>query len=73
MPDAQPTPEGSRSDQRIPKLRTRGRTNRKKLLAVAQRLIEEHPGRPVRFSDVFEAANVSRGSAYRIYDVHVAR
>jgi AcrR family transcriptional regulator len=73
MPDAQPTPEGSRSDQRIPKLRSRGRANRKKLLAVAQRLIEEHPGRPVRFSDVFEAANVSRGSAYRIYDVHVAR
>ena len=68
MPDAQTTSDGSRSDQRIPKLRTRGRANRKKLLAVAQRLIEKHPGRPVRFSDVFEAANVSRGSAYRIYD-----
>ena len=68
MPDAPPTPEGSRSDRRIPKLRTRGRANRKKLLAVAQQLIEEHAGRPFRFSDVFEAANVSRGSAYRIYD-----
>jgi AcrR family transcriptional regulator len=68
MPDAQPTPEGSRSEKRIPKLRTRGRANRKKLLAVAQSLIEKHAGRTVRFSDVFEAANVSRGSAYRIYD-----
>jgi len=68
MPDAQPTPAGTRSDKRIPKLRTRGRANRKKLLAVAQRLIGEHAGRAVRFSDVFEAANVSRGSAYRIYD-----
>jgi len=68
MPDGQSKPAGSRSDQRIPKLRTRGRANRKKLLAATRRLIEEHGGRPVRFSEIFEAANVSRGSAYRIYN-----
>ena len=68
MPDGQSIAAGSRSDQRIPKLRTRGRANREKLLATAQQLIEEHAGRPVRFSDVFEAAKVSRGSAYRIYN-----
>jgi len=68
MPDGQLNPAGSRSDQRIPKLRTRGRANRKKLLAATQQLIEEHGGRPVRFSEVFEAASVSRGSAYRIYN-----
>ena len=68
MPDGQSVPAGSRSDQRIPKLRTRGRANRQKLLAMAQQLIEKHAGQPVRFSDVFEAANVSRGSAYRIYN-----
>ena len=62
------TLSSSRSDQRIPKLRTRGRANRQKLLAEAQRLIEEHGSRPVRFSDVFETAGVSRGSAYRIYN-----
>ncbi len=59
---------GSRSDRRIPKLRTRGRANRERLLAVAQDLIEESGSRPLRFSEVFEAAGVSRGSAYRIYN-----
>ena len=68
MPEGQSVSAGSRSDQRIPKLRTRGRANRQKLLATAQHLIEEHAGQPVRFSDVFEAAKVSRGSAYRIYN-----
>lgn len=58
----------SRSDRRIPKLRTRGRANRERLLTVAQDLIEEYGSRPIRFSDVFEAAGVSRGSAYRIYN-----
>ena len=57
-----------RSDTRIPKLRTRGRANRQKLLAEAQRLIEVNKGSPIRFSDVFEGAGVSRGSAYRIYN-----
>ncbi len=57
----------SRSEQRIPKLRTRGRENRRRLLAEAERLLLENNGRPVKFSDVFEAAGVSRGSAYRIY------
>ncbi len=68
MPDGQSSLAGSRSDQRIPKLRTRGRANRQKLLAEAERLIGGRGGEPVKFSDVFEAANVSRGSAYRIYD-----
>lgn len=57
----------SRSEQRIPKLRTRGRENRRKLLAEAERLLLVSDGSPIKFSDVFEAAGVSRGSAYRIY------
>jgi len=57
----------SRSEQRIPKLRTRGRENRRKLLAEAERLLLESKGDVVKFSDIFEAAGVSRGSAYRIY------
>jgi AcrR family transcriptional regulator len=57
----------SRSEQRIPKLRTRGRENRRRLLAEAERLLLENDGSPLKFSDVFEAAKVSRGSAYRIY------
>lgn len=57
----------TRSEQRIPKLRTRGRENRRKLLAEAERLLLINDGRPLKFSDVFEAAGVSRGSAYRIY------
>lgn len=59
---------GTRSDKRIPKLRTRGRANRQKLLAEAERMMEETGGKPIRFSDIFEAAGVSRGSAYRIYN-----
>jgi AcrR family transcriptional regulator len=58
----------TRSDKRIPKLRTRGRANRERLLAEAQRLIQEKSGTPLRFSDVFKSAGVSRGSAYRIYN-----
>ncbi len=57
----------NRSEQRIPKLRTRGRENRRKLLAEAERLLLESNVGPLKFSDVFEAAGVSRGSAYRIY------
>jgi len=57
----------TRSDERIPKLRRRGRVNRAKLLAEAERLLIERDGEKLRFSDVFEAAGVSRGSAYRIY------
>lgn len=57
----------SRSEQRIPKLRSRGRENRRRLLAEALRLLLESDGAPLKFSDVFEAAGVSRGSAYRIY------
>ena len=57
----------TRSEQRIPKLRTRGRENRRRLLAEAERLLLEDGGDPLRFSTVFEAAGVSRGSAYRIY------
>ncbi|MEJ2256726.1 MAG: TetR/AcrR family transcriptional regulator [Woeseiaceae bacterium] len=37
------------------------------MMATAERLLLEADGRPLRFSDVFEAAGVSRGSAYRIY------
>jgi len=59
---------GTRSDKRIPKLRTRGRANRQKMLAEAERLMEKEGGKVVRFSDIFEAAGVSRGSAYRIYN-----
>ena len=66
------TPEvklsSTRSHKRIPKLRTRGRANRQKLLAEAERTMEETGGKPIRFSDIFEAAGVSRGSAYRIYN-----
>ena len=57
----------NRSEDRIPKLRTRGRANRCKLLREAERQLAEHHGEPLRFSDVFESAGVSRGSAYRIY------
>ncbi len=57
----------NRSTERIPKLRTRGRENRRKLLREAQRLLLENNGAQLKFSDVFEAAGVSRGSAYRIY------
>jgi len=57
----------SRSEQRIPKLRTRGRENRRRLLAEAERLLLESEGDAVKFSDIFEGAEVSRGSAYRIY------
>ncbi len=68
MSGAQNRLAGSRSGKRIPKLRTRGRANRQKLLTEAQKLIEEQGARSIRFSDVFESAGVSRGSAYRIYD-----
>jgi len=61
---------GSRSDRRIPKLRTRGRASRERLLAVAQDLIEESGSRPIRFSEVFEAAGVSRLAGSPRY-VHV--
>ena len=57
----------NRSDKRIPKLRTRGRENRRRLLKVAEELLAETHGEALRFSEVFEAAGVSRGSAYRIY------
>ncbi|MGI9249069.1 MAG: TetR/AcrR family transcriptional regulator [Woeseiaceae bacterium] len=57
----------TRSTKSIPKLRTRGRENRRKLLREAQKLMLEQPGEPLKFSDVFQAAGVSRGSAYRIY------
>ena len=57
----------NRSEQRIPKLRTRGRENRHKLLKMAEKLLAETQGEAPRFSDVFKAAGVSRGSAYRIY------
>ncbi len=57
----------NRSARRIPKLRSRGKANRRKLLAEAERLLLENGGSPLKFSDVFEAAGVSRGSAYRIY------
>ena len=48
----------NRSEQRIPKLRTRGRENRRKLLAEAERLLLESGGDPLKFSAVFEAAGV---------------
>ena len=57
----------NRSEDRIPNLRMRGRANRRKLLRAAERLLAERHGGPLRFSDVFESAGVSRGSAYRIY------
>mgnify|MGYP001815794637 CR=1 FL=1 len=59
----------TRSIEKIPKLRSRGRENRRKLLREAQRLMLAQQSKDsLRFSDVFEAAGVSRGSAYRIYD-----
>lgn len=57
----------SRSQQRIPKLRSRGRANRQRMLRRAEEMLAENNGSPLRFSDVFESAGVSRGSAYRIY------
>lgn len=58
----------SRSVKKIPKLRSRGRANRRKLLHEAQRLmLQQEDGDILKFSDVFEAAGISRGSAYRIY------
>lgn len=57
----------NRSEDRIPKLRTRGRANRDKLLREAERQLAKRHGKALRFSDVFESAGVSRGSAYRIY------
>lgn len=59
----------SRSVDKIPKLRARGRENRRKLLREAQRLmLSLEREETLKFKDVFEAAGVSRGSAYRIYD-----
>lgn len=59
----------SRSVRKIPNLRARGRENRRRLLREAQRLMLLQPDvDSVKFSDIFEAAGVSRGSAYRIYD-----
>jgi len=49
-------------------MRTRGRENRRKLLREALRLMVAEPDVRPKFSDVFAAAGVSRGSAYRIYD-----
>ncbi len=57
----------NRSAERIPRLRSRGRANRRKLLDCARTLLSENNGSPLRFCDVFESAGVSRGSAYRIY------
>lgn len=56
-----------RSEERIPRLRARGRENRRKLLSTAEKLLADPETRNLRFGDVFEAAGVSRGSAYRIY------
>ena len=56
-----------RSAEKIPRLRTRGRANRARMLREAERLLSAGDPEPLRFSDVFEAAGVSRGSAYRIY------
>ena len=59
----------TRSIKKVPKLRSRGRENRRKLLREAQRLmLAQQSHDSLKFSDVFEAAGVSRGSAYRIYD-----
>ncbi len=57
-----------RSVEKIPKLRARGRENRRKLLRTAQKLMPEQDTEALKFSDVFESAGVSRGSAYRIYN-----
>ena len=67
MKSMDPAQTVSRSEERIPKLRRRGRENRRKLLAETERLLLENDGSILKFSDVFEAAGVSRGSAYRIY------
>ena len=56
-----------RSEERIPRLRSRGRANRRKLIETAERLLADPATDTLRFSDVFETAGVSRGSAYRIY------
>jgi len=56
-----------RSEQRIPRLRARGRANRRKLLSTAETMLANPNSDNLRFSDIFEAAGVSRGSAYRIY------
>ncbi len=37
------------------------------MLSVAAQMLSEGGGEPLKFADVFEAAGVSRGSAYRIY------
>lgn len=59
----------NRSVDKIPKLRARGRENRRKLLREAQRLmLEQNSEDTLKFSDIFAAAGISRGSAYRIYD-----
>lgn len=59
----------NRSVDKIPKLRSRGRENRRKLLREAQKLmLDLEREDTLKFSDVFEAAGVSRGSAYRIYN-----
>lgn len=58
----------NRSEQRIPKLRTRGRANRDKLLRRAEEMLAGNNGQALRFSEIFQSADVSRGSAYRIYN-----
>lgn len=58
----------TRSEERIPRLRSRGRANRRRLLDAARRLLAQSGGTAPRFCDVFTSAGVSRGSAYRIYD-----
>lgn len=37
------------------------------MLIVAAKMLSENGGEPLKFAEVFEAAGVSRGSAYRIY------
>ena len=38
------------------------------MLRIAERMLAENSGDTPKFADVFEAAGVSRGSAYRIYN-----
>ncbi len=38
------------------------------MLRIAERMLAENEGAPLKFAEVFEAAGVSRGSAYRIYN-----
>lgn len=38
------------------------------MLGIAERLLVNNGSEPLKFADVFEAAGVSRGSAYRIYN-----